>query len=132
LIKLKDGKITLLFNDEGMQIELYDSESAITFAHITLDKKETLQALSRLAHTTCSIELHGLKNINKKLQIEHITFPMPVCDYTEKKKIAFDLAKKFCAKNKPGWIPSEYFNSQDSFFYKKGVCMARCTIRRWV
>ena len=130
-MKLKEGKITILFDHDGMSIELIDGLSTIHFAKVRLNPEQTVRALSRLGYCPCEIEVVGLDHVGKKLEHKDFEFEM-VGDSkysmrdTEKAK---KLAKKLCPS---GWKPDLYFNSQDSFSYREGKRFAKTKIRRWV
>jgi hypothetical protein len=129
-MKLNKAAITILLSKEGMKIELHDQDASITFAEIFLDTVQTCQALSRLGYTGCEIELRGLDRVGKKMEHKKIEFEIPEGYYKRShKKDLETLAEKACPE---GWISSNYFNSQDSFFIKDGKRYARTTIRRWV
>jgi len=127
-MKLEDGRITTLFNDDGLTIELHDSKANTQFAKIKLTPTQVTKAFSRLGYVECSIELFGLERVGLKHENKKFEFILPVISYTEEKKIAKELVIKRCPK---GWVPDLFFNSQDSFFDKDGKRWARTTIRRW-
>ena len=131
-MKLNEGRISILFSDEGLKIELEDSDAVIRFAEIKLNPEQTCQALSRLSGTHCNIEVVGLDKVGKKREHKDLVFPIPKdAGYGDQRRtIASDLALKACPE---GWTPSLYFGSQNSFFQDEdGNYMARCTIMRWV
>jgi hypothetical protein len=65
-VELRDGRITMLANDDGMDIEVHDCDAAITFVRIHLNPVQLAQALSRLEYTRCEkLEVFGLKKIGK-------------------------------------------------------------------
>jgi hypothetical protein len=134
--KLKEGQITILFNENGLEIKLRDPIACVTFAEITLTPEQTCQAFSRLAHTPCQIVTYGLEKIGKKMEHKSQTFHIGSTDlfYTNdrninRKTIAQEVIKKQCPK---GWTPELYFGSQDSFYTENGQLYARTIIRRWV
>lgn len=48
-MKIGDCRITMLFDHDGLSIELYDYNAHITFFRGKLDPKATVSAFSRLA-----------------------------------------------------------------------------------
>lgn len=133
-MKLKEGRITLLFSEEGLRVELIDRLSGITFVRVKLNQEQTCQAMSRLAHTHCDIEVFGLEVVGKCLEIKDLTFPIGNVDYYDRKKVAIEKALEFCPE---GWVPDEYYGSKGSFYDKKDkdgnkITWARTHIRRWV
>jgi len=127
-MKINDGRITILFDDEGLTIELRDNDSATTFAKARLNPKGAVQAMSRLGHTHCELEVFDLDKLGKKMEIDKLEFQMTTKDYTKTRQVARELAIMVCPK---GWEPDLSFNSQNSFFYKDDLYFARTTIRRW-
>jgi hypothetical protein len=87
--------------------------------------------LSRLAHTYCqSAEVFGLDRVGKKMEWKELVFTMPEnVGYKERDKIAYEQALKSVPE---GWVVSNYFGSQGTFFVKDGKSFGRATIRRWV
>ena len=51
-----NGGITLLFNSDGLHIQLHDKDSCITFADVQLTQKQTCQAMARLSRLDCDTE----------------------------------------------------------------------------
>ena len=126
-----DGRITLLFSEDGLTIELHDDLSSTTFARVELDQMQTCQVLSRLSRTHCDMEVYELDRVGKKMEHKNFQF------FVTKKKIygsgRQDLAKIKIKEVCPeGWTPDLYFGSQGSFFYKDDEVWANATIRRWV
>ena len=128
-MKLKDGRITLLFDNDGMKIELHDNDASITFADIRLDKEQTCQALSSLGYTQCDIKMGGLDKIGKKMEVDDLIFEMPKVNWSEENSVAKKIAVEKCLI---GWEPDLSFSSQGSFFYKDDKYYAKTFIRRWV
>jgi hypothetical protein len=124
-MKLEDGRITMLFNEEGLHIDLFDSLS-LRFCAIHLNKEQVCQALSRLAFTHCDIEVQKLENVGKQMIHEYLVFEVSKYHDVEE---ACKIARELCTG---GWVPDLSFNSQDSFFSKDGKNYARTIRRKWV
>ena len=127
-----DAQITMLFNEDGLRIEVHDADASITFLEIHLDATQTCQAFSRLSHTKVSAcEVRGIEKVGKKMEWDTLEFPFNdhTVSYNERDELAYQEALKACPE---GWTPSGHFGSQGSFFDKDGVRHARTTIRRWV
>lgn len=122
-----NGKISILIDREKTKIELFDENSRITFATATLTPEQLSSALSRLSLTECSIDVHELQKVGKKLEHKELVFE--VRSAYEKSEDAYKIA---CEIVDDGWIPDSYFGSKNSFFTKDNKHYARCTIRRWV
>jgi len=128
-----NGKITILINRENTQIELYDQDSSITFARIELTPEQLSSALSRLAYTPCTMEVHGLDKLGKRQEVKTLEFRLPrermgSGDHDELRTIAQSILDK----ENEGWEAENYFASQNTFFYNDELPYARCTCRRWV
>lgn len=131
-MKIK-GEITLLFNEEGLHIELRDEKASIKFADIKLNQEQTCQALSRLAMTDCEIEVQMLENVGKEMEDQLITFPLPKeVDYSNRKEIARKEADRICQEGFKGWISDGNFSSRGSFLIKDGKEYAQTRIKRWI
>ena len=127
-MKLK-GQLTLLFNQDGMHIEIRDPASGKTFISLELDAKQTCQALSRLGHTHCEMKVHDLDKVGLTKEWKPWEFP---CGGNVWDQGKHHIRKKACDLCPEGWEPDLGFNSQGSFFTKGDVPWARTTIRRWV
>lgn len=68
-------------------------------------------------------------HIGKQLKVDKITFPIPDCDYGERKAIAIKEAEKYTPE---GWVADQYYGSQDSFYQQDGQYWARVNIRTYV
>ncbi len=125
-----DGKITMLFGEDGLRIEVQDETSSLTFIRIKLNAEQTCQVMSRLANTPCEkVEVYGLDKINKKMEHKQFEFEIPNdLNYKNRKERCCEIVKGICPK---GWEPDYYFESQTSFFSKNDKDYARCIIRKW-
>jgi len=126
-----DGDITILVNDNGATIEITDRNANTTFAKAELTAKQWCQALSRLGHTRCKLNVYGLDNVGKKHERKDFEFELPesLQDWDRDHELVADYAGKHAPK---GWKADRYFGSQTSFFDKDGRRWARCSIRRWI
>ena len=126
-----NARITLLFSEDGMSIELNDSDAVIRFCDIKLDPQQTLQVMSRLGAVQCDCNVYGLDKVGMKRERQVLEFQMPEnAGYGEdRKKVAREEAQKNCPD---GWKSDGFFSSQESFFTRDGVSMARCSAVRWV
>lgn len=131
IVKINDGRISILIGPDETRIEIDDREASIQFVTIKLTPKQLSMALSRQVYVPCDINVVGLDRIGKKMEHKKFEFKMPPSDYSTKKEIAKKEVLNVCPD---GWEPDGYFGSQDSFF-KKGEEReewARTTIRRWI
>jgi hypothetical protein len=128
-MELRDGRITILINQDGTTIELKDNSSYTTFVKIELTPDQLSSALSRLGETKCKIKVFALDKLNKKMINKDFEFEIPEFDYKEMAEKAYEIAKKLCPE---GWIPDGGFNSQGSFFKKDGKNYAKTIIRTWL
>ena len=126
-MKINNAKITILVGEEGTTITLLDGDSNTSFAEVTLTPVQLSQALSRLAHTKCEIEVHNLERVGRTMEHQEFEFELP--PNNNRREAAKKIVLALCPK---GWTPSTYFGSQNSFFYRDDKTFARTTIRRWV
>jgi hypothetical protein len=126
-----NSAITLLFNADGLAIELEDRASGTTFYRGSLSAEQTLQALSRQGRThVADADVYGLENVGKTLELGTLKIELPLgVEYKDRADVAFKLATEQCPE---GWTPGNYFGSQKSFFREKGKLFAQTTIRRYV
>ncbi len=130
-----NGKITILVNQDKTTIEVRDDASCITFLKVVLTPEQLSSALSRLMYTPCeSVELtDDIKNVGKTMEHKTIEIEIPrVFDRSLDTAMLADMAQIEVDKEQEGWIVSDTFVSQNSFFTKDGKNMARCKVRRWV
>jgi len=128
------GEATLLFNAEGLHLEIRDDNASIKFLDIHFDEKQTCQLLSRRSNIHCDMEIYGLDRIGKKMEWDKIEFEIPEnINYKDQDKVCYEKAKEYCLQHlTPDWEPDLSFNSQDSFFRRDNKDYARCTVRKWV
>lgn len=104
-------KIDILFNNNGLTINIYDVASGLPIAEIELDSTQTLEALSRQSHTYCNMKTYNLDKIGKKLNIAYLYCKLPTNVFRD-----VEMAVQEVVNNCPeGWEPDLFFNSQDSF-----------------
>lgn len=128
-----EGRISILFSEDGLRIEVKDPNSTITFLMASLNKEQTCMAMSRLGQTECELELRSLDLVGKKHESKEFVFEIPESHYnlrapTHMKCKAALLEQGLIEE----WIPDNYYQSQNSFFKKDGKHYARTIIRRWV
>jgi len=133
-MNLENGRISILFNENGLRIELKDFDSGIVFAIAKLNQEQTCQALSRLSDTHCTIEVLGLEYVGKKQEHKEFVFEiLPDEDYKLGNGALNQMCLRELKKNGMGdWIPDNYYNSQNSLFSKDNKKYARAIIRRWI
>lgn len=131
-MQLIDAAITILVNQNYTTIQLHDRTSGETFVEIELTPEQLSSALSRLSFTKVkSMEVTGLENLNKKLEVKKHVFEIP--DFGFDKRTRIDEIHAICLKTCPeGWKPDKYYDSQGSFFEDNGKHFTRATIRTWV
>ncbi len=130
-MELKNGKITMLFSEDGLRIEVRDDTASVVFAKIKITPENTMAALSRLVNVPCEIEVFGLERLGKKMIHKSLEFEVPediAWDYDRQRKLE-QLAKKACPDD---WTPTYFFGSQNSIFDKDGKRFARTSIRKWI
>lgn len=126
------GKISILFSENGLRIEIQDPLSGISFVEAKLNTKQTCQALSRPCYIDCELDVGGLDVVGKKREHKEFVFEMPEADYESRGKVAIATANALLKNNPEGWVPQNYYGAKDSFFTKDGKSYARTLILRWV
>lgn len=129
-MNLENPAITILVNDDSINIELYDSLSNTRFADIKLTPKQFASALGRLSHTPCEITLRGIERVGKKML--HKKHAFPISENIPYEKMTEILSEEIKKTLPDGWISDNHFASQDTFFKKDGIQYAQTTIRTWV
>lgn len=133
-MKLENASITLLINQDRTTIEIRDNDAATTFIRVGLTPQQLSEALSRVSHTECSVDIYGIDKVGKTHECNRFNF-----EITEKLRHDRDktdelyiLAKEELAKaGMHDWTPDKYFGSQDSFFSRGGKYFASVIIRKW-
>jgi hypothetical protein len=129
-MKLTESKITIITNDEGVEIQLRDRTSNTCFAVVKMTPAQFTAALGGLGYTECETEVFGLDKVGKKHENKEFDFIIPEeLSTSSKKEELHQLALLHCPD---GWTPDKYYGSKTSFFRKNGIAFARTTIRRWI
>jgi hypothetical protein len=124
------GNLTLLFNSDGLHIEIADDGASLKFVDLKIAPEDVCKLLSRQAQISCNIEVKGLEKVGKKMEWKKLEFEIPKdTPYKEEDNVAKEYAYIHCPE---GWTPETYFGSRDSYFTKDGKSYARCIIRRWI
>jgi len=125
-----DGRITLLVDKDGARFEIRDADANVEFLRFTMKPEDFCAALGRLAYIHCELDLNHKEVLGKKRLMDKLEFKMPKdVTYKNQKETAYKLAQIVCPE---GWEVCDYFNSQDSFYYKDDDKYARATIVKWV
>lgn len=132
-----DGRATVLIGRTGMDIELHDADSGVTFARFHLSPEQALQAIGRLSYGEVEkANVYRLDKVGMQRENDRIEFAVAmVGGKTElygdaRKKAARERFKKECPEG--GWELNDSFMSQDSFFFRDDALWARASIVRWV
>jgi hypothetical protein len=132
MIKLTEPKISILINQEGTTIELFDSKSSRTFVRVKLTNDQLASALSRPNRTDCQIDAYNLELIDKQMEHKSFEFEIHPLMRTSKGALNQRCLKNLALQNMSDWTPEMTYSSQDSFYSKDGKDFARTIIRRWV
>jgi hypothetical protein len=135
-MKLK-GNISILINKEHTTIEVEDKNAAIQFLSITLTPAQLNACLSRQGLVDCELEVKGLEKVGMTHQNRTFEFMIDekLSSYevrTHNVELLRQAGQREIDKLGEGWIVSDLFSSQGSFFEKGTQKYARCTIRRWI
>lgn len=125
------GQITFLVGQDSTNITIQDKLSGQIICEVELTPNQLSSALSRLAHTPCTLKVYdkGFDRIGKRMETDTLEFAIP--DGLTRRD-ADSLARLAVESAPEGWSPDRYFGSQGSVFNKDGKSFARCVIRRWV
>lgn len=124
-----NASLTLLFNEDGLRIEIRDSDASSILFQGNLTPECSCQALSRLMNVPIEkAEVFNLERAGKKLEHKMFEFFMGG-DFHNERDRAVEMIASRCPE---GWVPDMGFSSQGSFFRKDEERWARTTIRRWV
>ena len=82
-----------------------------------------------MSRMECEMEFRGLDKVGKVCETEPLEFELPEHNYSNRKEIACAEAIKLIPE---GWVASEYYGGQTSFFEVDGKTWARTTMDRWV
>jgi hypothetical protein len=125
-------KIDILFNHNGLTINIYDVASSLLIAEICLNKEQTLEALSRMSHTHCNMKTYDLDKIGKKLHIAIFYVNLfQIKEWRDKEK-AIEKTIEQCKVVAKDWEPDLFFDSQDSFMKdEKGNTWCKSIIRKY-
>lgn len=116
--------------EEQIRIEVVDKASDETIVDFCLTAEQYANLFKKsTTFQEAECETGELHRIGKKRESARITFPMPLCDPSQKEAIARDVANMLCPK---GWKPLDFFGAADSFFEANGNMHARASIVRWV
>lgn len=132
-MKLRNGKINILVGHDSTTIKLIDGDAFLTFAEVTLTPEQLSAALSRQAHVPCEIELRALHNIGTRMEHKSFEFEIPEGLSRWGEEDSEELYRLAVEASPEGWVPDNYFGSQNTFFTTHGgKKYARVTIRRYV
>jgi len=128
-----NAAITMLFNNNGLEIEIDDRDAGVLFCKMNLTSEQVTTAFSRLSHThvdQCEIREQTFPKLGKTMIVKDFIFETKdIFDTTKKIEDTKQKAIKVCPK---GWEIDLYFRSQDSFFHEDGKYYARTRVRKWV
>ena len=135
--KMKNkGKLTISrpsYSDgsQKIAISVEDKDAVIGFLSLEISYEDFAAAITGMGMMPCEFEVRGLESVGKKR--EDIKLEFKVCSgdiaFRERKDVAYKRAQEVAG---PEWEASNYFDSQDSFFYKDKNLWARTTAYRWV
>lgn len=125
-----NGKITMLFNKDGLSLKIKDAASGITFLRAALTSEQVMAAFSQQGLVDFEFEAMGLDKVGKQIQRDTLVFEMPEkYAWKDRDNIAEKLAVESCPE---GWEPQLYFGSRNSFFQRDGREFGRIQIVKWV
>ncbi len=113
-----------------ISIQVEDADAGIRFLELEVPLDNFSECLTGLSFVECDMKFRGLQNVGKKKERMPVTFQMPDhADYSNRKEVAKEIAQD---QVPAGWLVSDYFDSQNSFFMKDGKEFARTNAVKWV
>lgn len=110
-----------------IQITVKDCGSRVNFLTVEISYEDFTECLTGMSNVSCSLETHSLQHVGKIKEQDVLEFKMPSQGGGK------DEARRELPKHTPeGWVASDYFGSQGSFFRVDGEQWARTSIARWV
>ena len=113
---------------EAISIQIEDHKSGIRFLDIELPLDGFAKALTGLSFVECEFKTRSLEFIGKTKETKEIEFQISGGFHNRKESAVMEAA----IKTPKGWICSNYFNSQNSFFLRDNEDWARTSIYRYV
>lgn len=130
-MELSNASFSLLVNNDHVTLEVRDNASCVTFLRAKFTPEQFCRMLSRESRVEGNVTVHGLDIIGLKHECKKHEFALP--EGLSRYNRDADLIHSEAIKTTPeGWIPDNYYGSQDSFFTRGNKDYARVTIRRWV
>lgn len=71
------GRVTSNAEDDYVQIAVRDERSGVTFATLKVTLADFTRALTGLGTTPCELEVRGLENVGKQLELKRELVPVP-------------------------------------------------------
>jgi len=121
--------------EDIIRVSIRDETSSTNFTEIQLSLADFALCVTGLSCMKGEGSVRNLDRVGKRMEMEHISFEIPDCLYEERKEVAKKHGDKYLVDkglSRSGWIVSDSFNSQNSFYNKDDKHYARATIRRWV
>jgi len=137
--KLHDGKIKISRPNYGcgkevICITVKDAEARVEFLEIEISYEDFTKALTGQANIPIQFEVRGLEFVGKKMESKKLEFVLEASTEGYARHYENKAIKQAPNHVDPGWTPSEYYRSKDSFYYseeEKGM-IARTTQYRYV
>jgi phage antirepressor YoqD-like protein len=130
-----DAQISIFIRDDEVKLEFRDDTASRNFLVVTMTHKNFVTALGNRGQVACkTAEVHNLTKLGKRMEHRQFEFRLKK-DYAYKvqaKMATKDAERALKREGLEEWEPDTSFNSQGSFFTKKGQPWARTIIRRWV
>jgi hypothetical protein len=123
------GEVTILSERDKVVFTVTDEVSRTRLVEFSMTPEQFCAAIGRLACLPVELHIGRLDRIGKKHEHATHEFEIPTAGYYHRADATKTIGKKTCPE---GWVVSDNFNSQNTYFTRDGKSMARCTIRRWV
>ena len=134
--RLNNPRISMNITQEGVTIQMEDSDATVTFLEVSLTPEQFTSLLAGAYKTKCEASVNRLDLLGKKHECKKFTFELPEkFNYEDRKGVnrLWLLAKDALhSEYMSEWIPDKYFGSQNTFENKGGKQNCNVIIRRWV
>lgn len=128
-----EGKITLLYHQQGFEIGLKDEKSGIyIFNRVEVNQTESLRCMSSL-YADCDLHIASIQYVGKKVEMQRIEMEIEEKYYRKSYKECPNPMTEYIKSNLNGGSHTwDTFSGKDSYFNKGGKFFVRTNIKRWV
>jgi hypothetical protein len=124
-----EGKITISRDsNDRIGIQIHDEASGIRFVEFKMSLEAFAQAITGLARVSGELQLRGLENVGKRLEIQRREAMCPDLGFDKQRYLTW-LAENAA---EPGWEIDYYLGSQGSIARNGDAVTLNYTVRRYL